>query len=215
MRWGFDGCSAALAFAAVTLRTTDAPCAGDDPSHGRLEGDLTLVAGAGVAVVPGGARADADLRLRYLETAGIFATYEDGSLIGSGADPLRVLAAGLEVRPLFLLRWLKGLETSRARADLALDSIGLQLGAAFTQPSVASFGSIPGLEVAVGIELPILASATGPWLRLEGGLRWGDNALASGQVRGPDDRSAYLTVTLAWHQAIVAHAVDIGDRAPY
>jgi len=213
MRWASEGRAAAVAFAAIALRATDAR-AGDDPSHGRVDGDLTVVAGAGASVVPGGARADAELRLRYLETAGIFATYEDRLLARSEVEPLRVLATGLEVRPLFLFRWLKGLETSSARGDLAIDSIGLEIGAAFLQPAGAAFASIAGLEVGLGFELPVVASVTGPWLRFQGGIRWSDSALASGQVRGPDDRSAYLAITLAWHQAILVHAVDAGDRAP-
>jgi hypothetical protein len=215
MHWASDLCAAAVAFAVVAVRATDARGADDDPSHGRLEGDVGLVAGAGVAAVSGGARAAAEIRLRYLETAGVFATYEDGPLTGSGPEPIRVLATGLELRPLFLFRWLKGFETPRARVDLALDSMGLELGAVFLQPSGGGFASIPGLEVGLGVELPVLASATGPWVGLHGGLRWSDQALGSGQIRGPDDRSLYLAVTVAWHQVVVVHAVDAGDRASY
>jgi hypothetical protein len=216
MRWAFDRAIAVVAFAATMLRAPDVLGAGDDdPSRGRIEGDVSLVAGVGAAIVPGGARADAELRLRYLETVGIFATYEDGPLVHSGAEPIRALSAGLEVRPFFLFRWLKGYETPHARLDLALDSIGLELGAAFLQPSGASFASLPALEAGVGIELPIVADASGPWVGLHGGVRWSDDALSSGQVRGPDDRSAYLDITLAWHQAFMAHVVDVGDRASY
>jgi hypothetical protein len=215
MRLAFDRTLAALAFAATVLRAPVVLGAGDDPSHGRIDGDLSLVMGAGGAVVPGGARAEAEFRFRYLETAGIFATYEDGPLVHSGAEPLRVLCGGLELRPLFLFRWLKGFETSRGRLDLAVDSIGLELGAAFLQPSGASFASASALEAGVGLELPIFEVATGPWVGLHGGVRWSDAALSSGQVRGPDDRSAYLDITLAWHQGFVAHVVDVGDRAPY
>ena len=215
MPWASDRCAATVAFAAIVLRATSALGADDDPSHGRLEGDLAVVAGAGVAAVSGGARAAAEVRLRYLETAGVFATYEDGPLTGSGPEPIRVLATGLELRPLFLFRWLKGLETSRARIDLAVDSMGLELGAVFLQPSGGAFASIPGLEVGLGVELPILSRASGPWIGFHGGLRWSDQALGSGQIRGPNDRSAYLALTLAWHQMIVVHAVDAGDRAPY
>src|SRR5581483_9916003 len=100
-------------------------------------------------------------RLRYLETAGLFASYEDGPLLGSHAEPRRVFASGLEVRPLFLYRWLKGHETSRAALDLFLDSIGIELGAAFQQPAGTSFESRPGLQLGLMLELPLFARASG------------------------------------------------------
>jgi hypothetical protein len=214
MRWGFEGRTAAFALAAVALWEPGAR-GDEDSSHGRVQGDASLVAGAGVAAVSGGARAEAELRLRYLETAGVFATYEDGPLVGSKVDPSRALATGLEVRPLFLFRWLKGYETPRARLDLAIDSIGLDLGAVFLKPQRASFASASGLEAGLGLELPVFAAATGPWIGLHGGMRWSEAALSSGQIRGAVDRSAYLEVTFAWHQAMALHIVDAGDRAPY
>jgi hypothetical protein len=214
MRWAFDRRAGAAAFAVIALRSGGARAAGGDSSYGRIDRDVVLAAGAGIAVVPGGVRPDLDVRLRYLDTAGIFVTYEDGPMVRSESDPVRVLTTGLEVRPLFLIRWLKGLETSDARFDLAVDSIGLEIGAAFLQPPAAAFAATRGLEVGLGIELPILTVAAGPWVRLQGGLRWSDGALASGQVRGPEDRSAYLAITLAWHQPIASHAVDVGDHAP-
>ena len=79
---------------------------GAEPTYGRVEGDLCFVAGAGAAVAARGPRAVGELRMRYLESGGLFATYEDGSLIGSDSEPKRVVAAGLELRPLFLFRWL-------------------------------------------------------------------------------------------------------------
>jgi len=38
-----------------------------DPSHGRIEGDLGVVVGGGVAVAPRGPRVEGELRVRYLE----------------------------------------------------------------------------------------------------------------------------------------------------
>lgn len=185
-----------------------------DPSYGRIDGDLTLVLGAGATVVPSGPRGEAELRLRYLESAGLFAAYEDGPLLGAGAEPQRVLVTGLEVRPLFLYRWLQGHETQRAWLDLTLDSFGIEIAATWSQPSGASFASQGGLQAGLGLELPILPHATGPWIGLHGGLRWSDDALASGATSAPGDRSAFLAITLAWHQVVSTHLVDVGDRAP-
>jgi hypothetical protein len=185
-----------------------------DPSYGRIEGDLSLVVGAGATIASSGPRAEGELRLRYLESAGLFAAYEDGPLVGSGAEPQRVLATGLEVRPLFLFRWLQGHETRRAWLDLTLDSFGLEMAATWSQPVGSSFASERGLQAGLGLEIPILPQATGPWIGLHGGLRWSDAALGSGAIAGPDDRVAFLAITLAWHQLVSAHLVDLGDRAP-
>jgi hypothetical protein len=165
-------------------------------------------------IAPRGPRAEGELRLRYLESAGVFAAYEDGAILGSAAEPERVLVAGVELRPLFFFRWLQGRETSRAGLDLVVDSIGLEVGATFAQPRGDSFASSPGVQVGLGLEVPLFATATGPWLGVHGGLRWSDDALAYGVVRGADDRAAYLAVTLSWHQVLVTHLVDVGDRAP-
>jgi hypothetical protein len=182
-----------------------------DATYGRIAGDVTLVGAVGVVAADGGPRGEAELRARYLETAGLFASYEDAPLLGSSAEPRRVFAGGLEVRPLFLFRWLDGHQTSEPWLDLVVDSVGLELGAMFQQPSGASFSSRPGAQVGLAIEVPILPRATGPWIGLHGGVRWSDAVLAGGPTNGPDDRSFYLSITLAWHQVVRLGAVDPGD----
>jgi hypothetical protein len=185
-----------------------------EPTYGRVEGDICFVVGAGAVVAARGPRAAGELRLRYLESAGLFATYEDASLIGSDSEPNRVIAAGLELRPLFLYRWLRGLEVRRARLDLAFDSIGLEMGVTASQPTGGALASRTGMQVGLGVEVPFDPRASGAWVQLHGGMRWGTDALAVGSIRDPEDRSAYLTITLAWHQVFSAHLVDLGDEAP-
>jgi len=218
---GFERVAVAAVAAAVSLscgaraaRADERPA---DPTYGRLEGDVGLVVGAGGVVASRGVRAGGEVRLRYLETAGLFVTYEDGRVFGAALEPESLLAAGLELRPLFLFRWLQGHESRRARLDLALDSIGLELGATVEQPSGGGFASRAGLEAGVGVELPIFAGANGPWIAVRGALRWSDVALggqASDALHGADDRDAVLAITLGWHQILTAHLVDAGDRAP-
>ena len=204
----------ATAATAALLLAVGGRAEGEEPSYGRVEGDVTLAVGAGASFASGGPRAAAELRARYLETAGVFATYEDGALVGSSADPRRTLAFGLELRPLFLYRWLDGHETHSARLDLTLDSFGLELGMIWpASPSADGFAQRPGVQAGVGLELPIMPDATGLWLALHGGVRWSDDALAAGPSH-PGDREAYLAVTLAWHQVVSTHLVDIGDEAP-
>jgi hypothetical protein len=185
-----------------------------DATYGRIEGDIGLVIGLGVTVGPDAPRGTVDLRARYLETAGLFVTYEEGRIFGSGAEPVRVLSAGLEIRPLFLGRWLTGRELGNPRLDLALDSLGFELGGFFAQPQGEPFGERPGLQAGLGLELPLLARASGPWIGLHGGIRFSDNALGGGPTSDPADRAFFLSLTLAWHQITGAHLVDSFDRAP-
>jgi hypothetical protein len=185
-----------------------------EPSYGRVEGDVTLAAGVGAVVAPSGPRLDGELRARYLETAGVFATYEDGAIGGSSADPRRVVTGGFELRPFFLYRWLRGLESRRARWDLTIDSIGLELGLTWPQAHDGPFATHPGFEAGLGVEVPLMLDATGLWLAFHGGLRWSDETLGTGVVEVAAEREAYLAITVAWHQLVMTHIVDVGDRAP-
>jgi hypothetical protein len=184
-----------------------------DTSYGRVDGDLSVSFGLGATVGPRSPRASADLRFRYMDTVGIFGTYEDGPLLGSGSEPRRVLATGVELRPLFIARWLTGREFGVPHLDLALDSFGLELGAFFAQPDGAAFAARPGLQAGLGLEVPVLPHSNGPWIGFHGGARWSDTALGGSGTEGPVDRSLYLGITVAWHQFFGGHVVDLGDRA--
>lgn len=183
-----------------------------DTTYGRLDGDLSVVVGAGATLGPRAPRVTADLRFRYLDTVGLFATYEDAA--GGAASPRRVVAGGLEVRPLFLARWLRGWHGETTRITLAIDSLGLEVGAFVPQPPFTGFASRPGAQVGLGLEVPVLTHASGPWIGFHGGVRFGYGALAQGDVARPDDRALFLSVTLAWHQFFGAHVADAGDGAP-
>jgi hypothetical protein len=212
MRWVSE--VAAVGVILGALHERQACAQEEEPSHGRIDGDITLVGGLGAAVTPRGIRAAADLRLRYLDTAGIVVTYEEGGLFDATTEPQRLLTAGLELRPLFLGRWLQGYETRSAGVDLVLDSLGIELAAVFAQHAGGPFASDMGVEAGLGLEVPLLGVASGPWIGLHGGVRWSDAALASGMVRDATDRAAFVALTLAWHQLFQAHIVDLGDRAP-
>jgi hypothetical protein len=209
------GAVVAAAVAAIAL-TSGPACADEsaDGSYGRLEGDVTLAGGLGAVLAARGVRAEAELRVRYLESIGVFGTYEDGKTFASPAEPGRVVAVGVEARPMFLYRWLTGNESLRPRMDLAADSIALELAATWSQPEGQGFASLPGIQVSIGLEVPLLARADGPWVGLHGGVRWSDVALASGVLQTADDRAAFVAFTLAWHQVVLTHAVDVGDQRP-
>jgi hypothetical protein len=216
MRWASERLArAGLAAAALLVMPSHARADGPaEGTYGRIAGDMTLVGALGGVVAARGPRAEAEVRLRYLESVGAFVSYEDGAVLGSSAEPERVLTAGVEVRPLFLFRWLRGKEGGSPWRDMAIDSLGLELGATFAQPAGTGFASVGGLQLGLGVEVPLLPRSTGPWIGLHGGLRWSDSALESGVIRSVDDRAAFLAITVAWHQEFVAHVVDQGDRAP-
>jgi hypothetical protein len=201
--------TAIVACATMTLSATPARA---DATHGRLDGDLAFAGGVGSTFGPRGPRASADLRFRYLSTAGIFGGYEDGPLVGSSSEPRRAVAFGVELRPLFLARWATDRELGIPRLDLLVDSLGLELGAVFTQPVGAHFAARPGLQAGLGLEVPFFATATGPLLGLHGGVRWSDAALSGGPLDGPADRALFLTAVVAWQQLFGGHVVDFDDR---
>jgi hypothetical protein len=190
------------------------PSAKPDATYGRIAGDVGLVFGAGATFGPRSPRVAADLRFRYLETAGLFFTYEDGSLSDTSAEPLRVLALGFEIRPLFMARWLTGHELGAPRADLMLDSLALELGGFLAQREGGTLGDQPGLQAGLGFEIPIFPRASGPWIGLHGGVRWSEAVLGGATITGPDDRALFGTITIEWHQIVGAHVVDLRDTAP-
>lgn len=210
LRWAVRSFAVPLALALSTLCAPASAADAADSLHGRFDGDLGAAFAAGATFGPSSPRASLDLRLRYLSTAGIFGTYEDGPLLGD-SDPRRVLATGVELRPLFLGRWARDLETGNARLDLFIDSFALELGVAFVQPEGARFGARPALQTGIGLELPIFANATGPLVGIHGGARFSDAALAGGPLDGPADRALYLALSLGWQQLFGAHVASLGD----
>jgi hypothetical protein len=205
---------AALVLVAASSAREARAADAQDTTDGRIDGDLSASAGLGATFGPRGPRAAVDLRLRYLWTAGIFATYEDGPLLGGSAAPRRAFAGGVELRPVFLARWLQGKELGNPYLDLTIDSLGLELGAVFLQPEGARLGARPGLQAGLGLQVPVLPHATGPLVGLHAGARWSDAVLGGRAIEGPSDRALYLLVTLGWQQVFGAHVVDLGDRAP-
>jgi hypothetical protein len=169
-----------------------------------------LVLGVGATVASRAPRGTADLRLRYLDIVGLFGSYEDG--FGGASEPTRVIATGLELRPLFLGRWLKGMHSGSAFVDLTVDSFGFEVGAAFSQPKGSPFQSRPALQLGLGLEAPLFGRAEGLWLGAHGGARFGDRAFDASGVSSPLDRAGFVAFTIAYHVYVASHLVDAGDR---
>jgi hypothetical protein len=135
-----------------------------DGVHGRYDHPFTLMVGAGGGVVTAGGEARGtflgELRLRHLDAAGPFISGRYGPDAGGH------LVAGIEIRPLFPLLFLKDMFTGREVVDLILQSFGVELGVAVA-PLDGGVGA--GFAVGLGVELPLVppsAWAQGAWLRL-------------------------------------------------
>ncbi len=185
------GFACAILAAAPSLRAADG-----DGAYGRLSADGSLAGHLGGATVGSRFGAAADLRLRYLEAAGV------GVAFTTTADT-RVLSIPFELRPLFPIRFLKAQETGHAFADLTLDSIALELG-----PSWDLSHKHPGLWLGLSVELPLMGSARGLFARIGLGLRF-----SAEKLEGLESTTqGLLTLGLGWHEPVRLGIADLGDR---
>ncbi len=138
-----------------------------DGVYGRLDADLALSVG-----VSGGAvtndrvhpawtgSVSLELRARILDSGGVFAVGEWRPEGDSRA------VVGVDIRPLFLPRFLLGAETGSQWVDLLIDSLGLDLGAAMG-PFDREAGV--GLAIGFGVDVPLFVperTSGGVFLRL-------------------------------------------------
>jgi hypothetical protein len=140
-----------------------------DGAYGRFDGDLDIGVGAGVGAAFHSKDTAVAFRAtgHWYSTAGLFLAYSE-SVAASRSD--RRAGAGIELEPLFLLRWSQALERGPALLDLTLDSLSLGVGYFLLDPAGGrGFGSRRGTEVSLGFGVPLFASAGGPWLEARGG----------------------------------------------
>jgi hypothetical protein len=206
-------CLGWLAAAMTTTWVATADAQETDGSYGRLDGDLELALGPGVAFAEGGPAFALRGSVVYLWTAGVYATYTEA--FGAEAPHVeRSIATGLHFRPLFLGRFASNRETGPAHADLTLDSLFLEIGPVWDSPRTEGMGGRPGLELGLGLSVPILPAASGPFVGIRGALRYRDRDLRGRSSDDVVERGALLTLTLSWHQIVGAHLVDAGDVNP-
>jgi len=198
-----------LLLADVALSALVAAAGVADATYGRIDGDSALAASVGAAFDVHGVRGSIDVRYRYLQSIGVFATYEDG--FGAGAEPARLVVGGFELRPLFLARWLQGSELSHPRLDLLIDSLAFELGGFVAQPTGGSFGDGAGLSFGIALELPLLPRASGPFLAVRAALRWSREALSAADTTTVDERAFVFTVAFGWQGIFGSHLVDFND----
>jgi hypothetical protein len=194
------------------------PCAAlaedSDGAYGRLDGDVLFVGAAGVGVEAGGAVLETHVGLSYLSTAGPYVRYTEGF----GQDELRAarsIGFGLELKPLFLGRYALDLEQGPAHLDLFADSFALLAGMFWSAPSdgenEGELALEPGLELGIGLAVPLLPSGNGPYVGVQALARWPGEYLVGRSDADFLDRGAMLVFTLAWHQMFDAGVVDVRD----
>ncbi len=172
--------AARLLIVALTLSLASRASADDggDGLYGRFDGDVWLSAavGAGGVFGDGAARGagTVELRARFLDSVGPFAFVQGDGLFGDGSR-WRV-GGGLELRPLFLARFLTGNSIGQEWADVFLDSFSIELGVvalALGEPASGPRGAqraSAAFVLGTGLDVPILL---GDWrVALRIGLRF-------------------------------------------
>ncbi|HTV19558.1 MAG TPA: hypothetical protein VMG12_12820 [Polyangiaceae bacterium] len=189
------GAAAALALFA-SAGEADAgwpPDAESDGVYGRFRGDTDVSLKLGGMLRDSGVAGSVGASVHYYSLLGVTGDYSE-SLV---ADSLHARSAsvGMELRPLFLPRWVLGLERGPAWLDLALDSAAFGFGAYFTDAEADARGS-RGAWLSLGFGAPLLGDASGPWVELRALRRFPDH-----EALGVDAHNA-LFVYLSWHHVL-------------
>jgi hypothetical protein len=209
-RWLMATCATAGALSAGRVARAESPNKISDGVYGRFDGDLDLSLAAGGSATHGGSGGVAMLRASFLQTAGFYTAYTD-AFGGATTGPPRTLALGIGLSPLFLPRWGLDMQHGPAVVDLTIDAITLDLGVVWPADAQGRFTQLPGLELALGTQIPLAGRAAGPWIGARGALRWSSSDLAGSSSASPALGST-LFVTFAWHFIANVHLVDVGDR---
>jgi hypothetical protein len=141
-----------------------------DGVYGRFNGDMSLQIGAGVEAEFSELAFRPALHGDFMlyQTAGLYGSYRKSV---SDEDPAeQVASVGLQLAPLFLIRWPRAWESGPALLDLTVDSLSLYAGAHFTHPRGGDFAESIGLETGLSLGVPLLGRANGLWLRSRGGV---------------------------------------------
>lgn len=175
-----------------------------DGLYGRWDQDFTLEVGLGGGVTfvddREAASLMAELRLRIIDAAGPFLAARWGPDAGES------LVVGVELRPLFPALFLMDLSTGRERLDLFVQSLGLEIGAAFFLDGEVD----AGLAIGMGLELPLVLPsqwAQGVWLRVAARRVFAPrDYLNLGDSVGRSEWTLYASLNLEWGANIGAGA---------
>jgi hypothetical protein len=159
----------------------------------------------GVGADEGSVSATSGLAVRYLHTAGAYTTWTVP--LRDEADHRLTVSLGVELRPLFLPRFLKHMQGSDVRLNLMVDSLALRMGAVTADRGLFARGY--GFETGLGFGVPILSSASGPWVSTSGMWRWPHDAMLAHH-----DHAFVWTITLGWQASFRSGVVDWQDAGP-
>lgn len=140
--------------------------------YGRLDGDLVLSAeimgGYADAAAGSAGAASAAVRARYMDMTGVALGY-DRAIASERHDALWL---AIDFRPAWLARLTNDMEQGPRWLDLALDSIGIELGGAWVRPgeAVRARGGF-GFVLGGGFEVPLVWSR-GDGVMLRFAARW-------------------------------------------
>ncbi len=146
--------------------------------YGRFNGDLSLRIGVGTEVSLTSQNIRPLLVGNFIayQTVGIYAAYREG--LPSDSDFERALSLGLTFSPLFIWRWSEDLQWGSPYWDLLVDSIGISAAIHLAQPENGNFGQLLGAEWGLTAGFPLLGRANGLWLRTQGNIVTGKEALS-------------------------------------
>jgi hypothetical protein len=161
--------------------------------YGRLGGNTDASLKLGGLISHSRIAASVGASAHYYSLLGITGDYSES--LTDAAQQLRSLSVGTELRPLFLPRWLLGQERGPAWLDLTLDSVCVGFGAYFSQVAAPS-DDTRGVWMSLGLGVPVIGRASGPWLELRALRRWPD----PGAERA--DAHNALLLYLSWHQVV-------------
>ena len=192
----------AVLLCSIVITCPAAPALADG-LYGRFDGDVMIAGGVGTGA--GFAEGDvtwlatAEVRARYLDSVGPFALLE-----GWGDGGARVLV-GVEVRPLFPSVFLLNASSGDEWLDLAVQSVGLELGVA-----LGPFGTEGSAGAAwvfgAAFELPIIVpSMFGQGMFLRVAAR--HVAIGSQDLAAPSGGASDWTLTASW---VVRGSVGLG-----
>ena len=179
----------------------------DDGAYGRLDGDVALDLSLGTRLAlspPDPAAFNARLGALYVATVGTFVSLDRGA---HAHDKLGT-SLGVEVRPLFIPRFVSAGQTGPAWLDLVIDSFSLALASRWVGNHSAA------LELSTGVELPLFAAYAGPLIAVRLSQVLGQSSLRGGD---PHDRQTgvdgtFLSISFGWRASFSTHIVDARDK---
>lgn len=153
-----------------------------DGVYGRFDGPLSLGIGAGIEAAPSSStvRPSVAGTLRFYQSAGLLVGYTQAVM---AEDPLeRALGVSFLLEPLFLVRWSADRQSGYAFWDLLLDSLSVSGGLLLAESRGGTFGDTAAFRAGLGAGLPLMARASGPWLRFGGQMDVGLEANVVGTL---------------------------------